>query len=166
MHTVKCTTAADKIAELITYPGDSLQHTPLFTCMLTLSAVVHLSAYVLAHDMHARAGIRERLALSVGSLKVIKGQWVLAGSVLQQIKGAARQAMTMANGMGTERPTSESSNRTYSTDSNISDQWVVTNHDPLFVRIPELLPTSEIMPLSAMPDPATMHKPIPSAQYA
>lgn len=142
-----------------------MQHTPLFTCMLTLSAVVHLSAYVLARDMNARAGIRERLALSVGSLKVIKGQWTLAGSVLQQIKGAAREVMSMAL-QDVERPYSGVSDRVYSADSTIGNPWAVTTHDPLFIQIPDLLPTTEgITPLSAMPDPSRIPQSIPPVQY-
>ena len=145
---MKCTSAADKIAELITYPGDSLQHTPLFTCMLTLSAVVHVSAYMLAHDVNQRAAIRERLALSVGSLKSIKGTWILAGSVLQSIRGAAREAMAI----GVERPPSGGIGDPYHSGSNGHDPWAVTMHDPLFTQVPELLPTDKALPLVSIPE--------------
>ena len=150
VHTVKCTSAADKIAELITYPGDSLQHTPLFTCMLTLSAVVHISAYLLAHDLNQRAAIRERLALSVGSLKSVKGTWILAGSVLQSIRGAAREAMAMGKLM--ERPSSGGAHDPFHTGSNGHDPWAVTVHDPLFVQVPELLPVDQMLPLGSIPE--------------
>ena len=162
VHTAKCTQAADKIAELITYPGDSLQHTPLFTCMLTLSAIVHLSAYILAHDTSQRIAIRERLALSVGSLKSIKGQWLLAGSVLQSIKGAAREVMAV--GKMIERPQSGNSDRTYGTEGSSNDPWAVTLHDPLFSHVPELLPTDGMVLIGSMPEPGRM--PPTSATFA
>lgn len=150
VHTVKCTSAADKIAELITYPGDSLQHTPLFTCMLTLSAVVHLSAYLLAHDVNHRAAIRERLALSVGSLKSIKGTWALAGSVLQSIRGAAREVMAMGKMM--ERPPSAETNDLYHLENGGGDPWAVTINDPLFTQVPELLPSNLTLPMAVIPE--------------
>ena len=149
---MKCTSAADKIAELITYPGDNLQHTPLFTCMLTLSSVVHLSAYVLAHDVAQRAAIRERLALSVGSLKSIKGTWFLASSVLQSIKGAAREVMAMNNRV--EQSISSASSDSFPTEHSTPthDPWAVTLHDPLFTQIPDLLPSDKLINTAAFPD--------------
>ena len=145
VHTAKCIQAADRMADLITLPGNTLQHTPLFTCMLTLSSVVHLSAYVLSHSADQRAFIRERLALSVGSLKGIKSTWLLADGVLQNIKAAAKEVMVC--GMRMEPPMIQAADP-YGVGTGGNGRWVVTIQDPLFKEVPELMPTDQDQSLS------------------
>ena len=119
--------------------------------MLTLSAVVHLSAYILAHDMGHRAAIRERLALSVGSLKSIKGTWLLAGSVLQSIKGAAREVMAM--GKSVNKPPSGDASEPFHANGNNDNPWAVTMNDPLFTQVPDLLPSHNPPSMAPTADP-------------
>lgn len=140
VHTAKCIQAADRIADLITMPGDTLQHTPLFTCMLTLSSVVHLSAYILSHNTEQRAQIRDRLGLSVGSLKSIKDTWAIAESVLGSVKGAAKEVMAI--GAQINAPVIAPSEE-YSTRISGNEPWMITLEDPLFTEVPDLLPTDE-----------------------
>ena len=140
VHTAKCIQAADRMADLITLPGNTLQHTPLFSCMLTLSSVVHLSAYVLCHSTDQRAFIRERLALSVGSLKGIRSTWTLADGVLQNIKAAAKEVMEC--GMRMEPPAIQAADP-YGIGGGVDNPWMVTMQDPLFKEVPELLPAAQ-----------------------
>jgi hypothetical protein len=79
---------------LITLPGKLLKHTPLFTCMLTLAAVVHLSAYAINPKVDQRLLIKDRLVLEIGALKTIKEIWPIADSVIQKVKAAAREILS------------------------------------------------------------------------
>ena len=146
------------MADLITLPGNVLQHTPLFTCMLTLSSVVHLSAYVLSHSTDQRAFIRERLALSVGSLKGIKSTWVLADGVLQNIKAAAKEVMEC--GMRMEAPMVQAGDL-YGAGVGSDNPWVVTMQDPLFKEVPELMPIEQVQSMS-LPIPLQDHSSVTS----
>ena len=152
VHTAKCIQAADRIADLVNLPSDSLQHTPLFTCMLTLSAVVHLSAYVISKNSERRSSIRERLALSVGALKGIKGTWEVAGSVLQTIKAAAREVMSGSVNLEGSHPAIDQA-CPYGPEG--AYQWVMTAQDPLFTEVPELLPTDQPVLVTAAPSEIT-----------
>jgi hypothetical protein len=68
-----------------------VKHTPLFSCITALGAVVHLSAFVLSYDPAKRTSIRGKLALSTGALKQIGDTWRVAQSVLGTIQAAARE---------------------------------------------------------------------------
>ncbi|MCJ1311211.1 hypothetical protein MMC25_004882 [Agyrium rufum] len=95
LHTAKAVAAADRIANLITLPGPILNHTPFATCMLTLGAVVHLSAYVLTPEgkPNEAQSLKELLGLEVGALKAIGATWNVAGAVMERIKGASREVL-------------------------------------------------------------------------
>ena len=119
-------------------PGDAIRHTPLFTCMLTLSAVVHVSSYLLTTSTEQRAIIRERIALSIGALKAIKNTWALADGVLQNIKMATREVMAFTERV--EVPLVQSTNDPYQLSLNAHGPWIMSPQDPLFAAVPELLP--------------------------
>jgi hypothetical protein len=91
VHTAKACNAADRISSLITLPGSVVKHTPLFSCIITLGAVVHLSAFVTSQGTGQRAAIKDKLALSIGALKSVCETWAIADSVLKMIKAAAKE---------------------------------------------------------------------------
>lgn len=90
-HTSKAVHAANAISKLVTLPTPLIKHTPFFTCVLTLATVVHLSAcsWLLSGDEGYLA--KERIRLGIGALKTLDEVWGVAGCVLQQVKGAARE---------------------------------------------------------------------------
>ena len=93
VHTAKAIAAADKIAALVTLPCPMIKHTPFFTCMITLGAVVHLSAHVITKSQEQKSIFKDRLALGVGALKAVREVWAVADSVMLRIKGAAREIL-------------------------------------------------------------------------
>ena len=94
-HTTKAIRAADTISKLITLPTPLIKHTPWFTCVITLGAIVHLSAccFVLAGEDAFVS--KERIRLGVGALKTMEEIWPVAGCVLQQVKGVAREVFAI-----------------------------------------------------------------------
>lgn len=103
MHTAKAITAANTIAKLITLPAPLIKHTPFFTCVITLAAIVHLSAcsWLLTGDEGYLA--KERIRLGVGALKTLGEIWGVADCVLMQVKGAARDVFALQIPAGTQR---------------------------------------------------------------
>ncbi|KAI5841976.1 hypothetical protein DFP73DRAFT_528391 [Morchella snyderi] len=103
MHTAKAITAANTIAKLVTLPAPLIKHTPFFTCVITLAAIVHLSAcsWLLTGDEGFLA--KERIRLGVGALKTLGEVWSVADCVLMQVKGVAREVFAMHIPEGTQR---------------------------------------------------------------
>lgn len=103
MHTAKAITAANTIAKLITLPAPLIKHTPFFTCVITLAAIVHLSAcsWLLTGDEGFLA--KERIRLGVGALKTLGEVWSVADCVLMQVKGVAREVFSLQIPVGTQR---------------------------------------------------------------
>lgn len=94
-HTTKAIRAADTISKLITLPTPLIKHTPWFTCVITLAAIVHLSAccFVLVGEDSFIS--KERIRLGVGALKTMEEVWPVAGCVLQQVKGVAKEVFAI-----------------------------------------------------------------------
>jgi hypothetical protein len=63
--------------------------------MITLGAIVHLGAcsFVLYGDEGYLA--KERIRLGIGALKTLEECWTVAGCVLQQVKGVAREVFAL-----------------------------------------------------------------------
>ncbi|KAL7271926.1 hypothetical protein RUND412_005288 [Rhizina undulata] len=99
-HTAKAINAANTISKLITLPCPLIKHTPFFTCVITLGAIVHLSAcsWLLTGDEGFLA--KERIRLGVGALKTLEEVWSVAGCVLQQVKSVAREVFSLPAPMG------------------------------------------------------------------
>lgn len=141
IHTAKAVEAADKITSLITLPGVLLKHTPLFTCMITLAAVVHLSAYVINRSADQRSLIKERLSLSIGALKGVREIWPVADSVLQRVRGAAREIMSLRQPNAATLLQAQVDPDLYSTGS--CDVWLENVQDNVFNEIADIVPLSQ-----------------------
>jgi hypothetical protein len=103
IHTAKALAAANTIAKLITLPAPLIKHSPFFTCVITLAAIVHLSAcsWLLTGDEGFLA--KERIRLGVGALKTLGEVWSVADCVLMQVKGVAREVFSLQIPAGTLR---------------------------------------------------------------
>ncbi|MCJ1317182.1 hypothetical protein MMC15_002505 [Xylographa vitiligo] len=133
VHTAKAIEAADRIARMVTLPGQLLKHTPLFTCMVTLAAVVHLSAYVINRNADQRSIIKERLLLSIGALKSVRDIWPVADSVLQRVRGAAREILTLRQPNAAHLLQQQVDPELYNTGS--CDVWLENVQDSIFSEI-------------------------------
>ncbi|MCJ1281608.1 hypothetical protein MMC26_000928 [Xylographa opegraphella] len=133
IHTAKAIEAADRIARMITLPGQLLKHTPLFTCMVTLAGVVHLSAYVINRNADQRSTIKERLSLSIGALKSVRDIWPVADSVLQRVRGAAREILTLRQPNAANLLQQQVDPELYNTGS--CDVWLENVQDSIFSEI-------------------------------
>lgn len=98
-HTAKAIHGANAISDLITLPTPLLKHTSLISCMVTLGAIVHLSAcsFVLSGEEAHTA--KERIRLALGALKGLEKVWSFAASVQQQLKRAAREVFNSRKSM-------------------------------------------------------------------
>jgi len=105
----------------------------MFTCMVTLAAVVHLSAYVITRNTELRILIKERLTLSIGALKTVREIWQVADSVLQRVRMAAREIMTLRKPEATQMVATTLDPDLY--DLANSDLWNDGLQDPLFNEI-------------------------------
>ncbi|KAI5796685.1 hypothetical protein FPQ18DRAFT_255787 [Pyronema domesticum] len=107
LHTARTIAAANNISKLVTLPTPIIKHTPFLTCVITLAAVVHLSAcsWLLSGDEGFLA--KERIRLGVGALRSLGGVWGVAGSVLKQVKGVAREVFRLEGGGGGQGVVSE-----------------------------------------------------------
>lgn len=103
LHTAKALQAANTISKLITLPCPLIKHTPFFTCVVTLGAIVHLSAC--SWLLHGDEGFlaKERIRLGVGALKTLEEVWNVAGCVLLQVKGVAREVFSLQIPEGASR---------------------------------------------------------------
>ncbi|MCJ1376929.1 hypothetical protein MMC17_000019 [Xylographa soralifera] len=133
VHTAKAIEAADRVARMVTLPGQLLKHTPLFTCMVTLAAVVHLSAYVINRNADQRSIIKERLSLSIGALKCVRDIWPVADSVLQRVRGAAREILTLRQPNAAHLLQQQVDPELYNTGS--CDVWLENVQDSIFGEI-------------------------------
>ncbi|KAI9872172.1 MAG: hypothetical protein M1830_001998 [Pleopsidium flavum] len=90
-HTTKAIDAANAISGLIKLPTLLLNHSPLFTCVITFAAIVHLSAYSLNSSNPEGVLTKGRIELSISALKQMREVWAIAGLVLQQVKEISRE---------------------------------------------------------------------------
>jgi hypothetical protein len=89
IHTAKCLTSAENISSLIRLPGQLLQHTPFFTCVVVMASVVHLSYWSFLVPDGQDDIIKQSIRLDVGTLQQYSNTWPIAHVVLGQVRGVA-----------------------------------------------------------------------------
>lgn len=101
IHTAKCLTSAENISSLIRLPGQLLNHTPFFTCVVVMASVVHLSYWSFLVPDGQDDIIKQSIRLDVGTLQQYSNTWPIANVVLGQVRGVAhtlfnsKKAMSM-----------------------------------------------------------------------
>lgn len=89
-HTRHVIASATAISRLVTIPAVSLSsHTHFFTCVLTLSSIVHLSKWALRFVQYDDDDLRQLLRLNIGALSELTRVWPAAECARGQIKGVA-----------------------------------------------------------------------------
>ncbi|KAK9368918.1 hypothetical protein V1509DRAFT_621885 [Lipomyces kononenkoae] len=94
-NTLKCMSSADTLSRLISVsPGTVNRRSPFFTCSITLSLLVHLTACVWVFYSPSaekeRAMVKERIKLGIGALRAMSESWSTAQHVLEKVQQAAR----------------------------------------------------------------------------
>lgn len=90
-HTNHTVTSAGEISKMITHRVPLLSHTHFFTCVVTLSSIVHLSKWALFFISHDDDELRQQLRLNIGALNELSGVWRAAGTAGGQVKGVAQE---------------------------------------------------------------------------
>lgn len=89
-HTRHTLTSACEVSKMVTQAVPMLSHSHFFTCVVTLSSIVHLSkwsVYYVADD----DDLRELIRLNIGALNKLSEVWKAATTASGQIRGVAQE---------------------------------------------------------------------------
>ncbi|KAI1822681.1 N-terminal binuclear Zn cluster-containing/DNA binding domain-containing protein [Xylaria intraflava] len=90
LHTRHILKAASEISKMVTYNVPITSHTHFFTCVLTLSSIVHLSKWALFF-ISDEDTLREQIRLNIGALNKLSSVWRAAATAGTQVKGVAQE---------------------------------------------------------------------------
>ncbi|KAF4589546.1 C6 transcription factor [Ophiocordyceps camponoti-floridani] len=90
-HTKHTIASANAISAMITHRVPLLSHTHFFTCVLTLSSIVHLSRWALFFVPHNDDDLRQQIRLNIGALNQLAGVWAAADRARGQVKAVAAE---------------------------------------------------------------------------
>lgn len=76
---------------MVTYNVPITSHTHFFTCVLTLSSIVHLSKWALEYFIHDEDDLRQQIRLNIGALNKLSNVWKAASNASGQVKGVAQE---------------------------------------------------------------------------
>ncbi|KAL2871658.1 uncharacterized protein BJX67DRAFT_377406 [Aspergillus lucknowensis] len=93
IHTTKVLTAIDKMNGLLTLPTHLSLHTPFIICMISNTAIAHLSAYKWVYEGPRLSIERERIRLVVAVLKTLSEFWPLGKRTYCEIVTIARDIL-------------------------------------------------------------------------
>lgn len=89
MHTKHTVASACAISDMVTIKAPLVHVTHFFTCVVTLSSIVHLSRW--AHQYgHKNDTVREHIRLNIGGLKELSQVWWAAETARDQVKAVAK----------------------------------------------------------------------------
>ncbi|KAK6078506.1 C6 zinc finger domain-containing protein [Seiridium cupressi] len=88
-HTRHIVTAASEISKMVTYAVPITCHTHFFTCVLTMSSIVHLSKWALWFVQNDD-DLRQQIRLNIGALNKLSTVWSAAARASGQVKGVAQ----------------------------------------------------------------------------
>ncbi|KAI1187407.1 hypothetical protein F5B17DRAFT_319987 [Nemania serpens] len=91
LHTRHIITAACAISRMVTYNVPIVSHTHFFTCVLTLSSIVHLSKWAAVYLLEDEEDLREQIRLNIGALNKLSSVWRAAAKAGSQVKGVAQE---------------------------------------------------------------------------
>ncbi|KAG5922101.1 hypothetical protein E4U42_005600 [Claviceps africana] len=90
-HTRHTIQSASTISTMITHRVPLLSHTHFFTCVITLSSIVHLSRWALFFIPHDDDDIRQQIRLNIGALNRLSEVWGAANRARGQVKAVAQE---------------------------------------------------------------------------
>lgn len=89
-HTRHIISSASQISGMITQRVPLALHTPFFTCVITLSSVVHLSRWATCRVTDEDENLQQEIKLNIGALGELSGTWRAAGLAYQQVRSVAQ----------------------------------------------------------------------------
>lgn len=95
LHTRRVLHSIEQFESLLTLPTNIVSHTPFIICMIAVVAVAHLSAcrYVFkGQDLRLD---RERIRVTMGTLKAMGEHWALGKRTYQEISVIAREILSL-----------------------------------------------------------------------
>ncbi|GAP89716.1 putative C6 zinc finger domain-containing protein [Rosellinia necatrix] len=93
LHTRHILTAAQSISRMVTYEGVPITgHTHFFTCVLTLSSIVHLSKWAAVYYLGGEdeEDLRQQVRLNIGALNKLSAVWRAAAAAGAQVRAVAQ----------------------------------------------------------------------------
>ena len=90
-HTRHTVESANTISNMITHRVPLLSHTHFFTCVITLSSIVHLSRWALIFIPHDDDDLRQKIRLNIGALNRLSEVWGAADRARGQVKAVAQE---------------------------------------------------------------------------
>lgn len=91
-HTKHTITSANAISTMIKHRVPLLSHTHFFTCVITLSSIVHLSRWALFFFIpHNDDDLRQQVRLNIGALNRLAKVWGAADRARGQVKLVAQE---------------------------------------------------------------------------
>ncbi|KAI1175795.1 N-terminal binuclear Zn cluster-containing/DNA binding domain-containing protein [Nemania sp. FL0916] len=91
LHTRHIITAACAISKMVTHNVPITSHTHFFTCVLTLSSIVHLSKWAAVYFIEDEEDLRQQIRLNIGALNKLSTVWRAAATAGSQVKGVAQE---------------------------------------------------------------------------
>ncbi|GKZ29749.1 hypothetical protein AbraIFM66950_006376 [Aspergillus brasiliensis] len=97
LHTLKCLHAIEELGRLMTLPTEIHARTPFIICMIANAAIAHLAAcrYVFT-GQDLQLG-RERIRLSMGTLKSLSEHWAQGKRIYREMGIVAREILSLAD---------------------------------------------------------------------
>ncbi|GCB18988.1 hypothetical protein AAWM_01873 [Aspergillus awamori] len=97
LHTLKCLHAIEQLGRLMILPANIHAHTPFIICMIANATIAHLAAcrYVFAGP-DLQLG-RERIRLSMGTLKRLSEHWGQGKRIYREMGIVAREILSLAD---------------------------------------------------------------------
>lgn len=89
-HTRHIVSAACEISKMVTYAVPITCHTHFFTCVLTLSSIVHLSKWALWYVQNDD-DLQQQIRLNIGALNKLSSVWSAASRACGQVRGVAQE---------------------------------------------------------------------------
>ncbi|RYP63671.1 hypothetical protein DL771_009159 [Monosporascus sp. 5C6A] len=103
IHTRHIVTAACEVSKLVTYNVPITTHTHFFTCVLTLSSIVHLSKWAL-YFIADEDDLRQQIRLNIGALNKLSAVWKAAQTASGQVKEVAQAIYRTKKAQQQENP--------------------------------------------------------------
>jgi hypothetical protein len=89
-HTRHTLQAATEVSKMVTFAVPLVSHTHFFTCVITLSSIVHLSRWALSF-LPDEEDLRQQIRLNIGALSKLSEVWKAANTAAEQVKGVAQE---------------------------------------------------------------------------
>ena len=97
LHTSKVLLGIERFDALLTLPTNILTHTPFIICMIANNTITRLSACRYFYQDRQLPLARERIRLSMGTLKTLGECWPLGKRTYQEIGIIAREVLSLVD---------------------------------------------------------------------